>query len=94
VRSAGSALVASVGALLLLAAPAGADSGPLQIWSLSAVEQGVGKVPLAGDAQPSGALDRSVDLGRVALHPHGFGDHARYTANGAAIEFALMRARP
>jgi len=90
------ALVALV-ALLLLAAPAGAraaETGPLLIWSLSAIEQGVGKVPLAGDAQPRGALERSVDLGRVALHPHGFGDHARYTANGAAIEFVLMRAHP
>jgi hypothetical protein len=89
----------ALGALLVLVAPAAAapapDASPLRLWSLSAIEQGVGKVPLAGDAQPSGALDRSVDLGRVALHPHGFGDHARAevssTASGA-LSFAFAQA--
>jgi hypothetical protein len=42
--TAGMALVASLGALLLLAVPAGAardrDSGPLRIWSVSELEQG------------------------------------------------------
>ena len=81
--------VAALAALLLLAGPSAAapSSGPLRIWSVSALEQGVGEVQLAGGSQPQGALDRSIDLGRVALHPRGQDDRASAevssTASGA-----------
>jgi hypothetical protein len=67
-------------ALLLLAfalttaAPAAAaepSGGPLRLWSVSAIDQGAGRVQVDGGAQADGALDQTVDLGRVAFNLHG-----------------------
>jgi Calx-beta domain len=73
-------VLGALGALLLLVAPAAAapapDSSPLRIWSVSKVEQGAGKVRVAGDTQVFGALDKTVDLGGVSLHPRGQDDRA------------------
>jgi len=69
------AAIAAVAGLLLLAPPASAD--PLRIWSLSRIEQGLGKVPVAGDTQVFGDLSRFADLGGVSLHPRGQDDRAQ-----------------
>jgi hypothetical protein len=73
------AALAALGALFLLVAPAVAapDPGPLRVWSVSKVEQGLGKVPVAGDTQVFGVLDKTFDLGGVSLHPRGTTDRAR-----------------
>ncbi len=64
-------------ALLLLAfalttaAPAVAaepSGGPLRLWSVSAIDQGPGRVEVDGGAQANGGLDRTVDIGRVAFN--------------------------
>src|SRR5689334_8812441 len=59
---------------LLAAAPAqGAapSGGPLRLWSVSAIEQGRGRVEVQSGAQADGALDRTVDIGRVAFNLRG-----------------------
>jgi uncharacterized delta-60 repeat protein len=62
-------LAATIAALLLLAAPAVADSSPLRLWSVSKVEQGVGEVPVNDGAQAGGELFEHVGpLGPVAFN--------------------------
>src|ERR1700750_3147966 len=59
---------------LLTAAPAPAatpSGGPLRVWSVSTIEQGPGRVELQSGAQTDGALDRTVDVGRVAFNLRG-----------------------
>jgi uncharacterized delta-60 repeat protein len=61
--------VAAIAALLLLAAPAAADSSPVRLWSVSKVEQGVGEVPMQNGAQAGGELFKRVGpLGDVAFN--------------------------
>jgi uncharacterized delta-60 repeat protein len=64
------AVAASLGALLMLAAPAAAapDPSPVRLWSVSKVEQGAGEVPVTSGAQVGGALQKAVGLGRVVFN--------------------------
>ena len=60
----------SLGALLLLAAPAAAapDHDPVRLWSVSKVEQGAGEVPVQSGAQVGDRLFKTVRLGRVVFN--------------------------
>jgi uncharacterized delta-60 repeat protein len=99
--------LAALGALLLLVGRAAAaptpDPGPLRSWSLSKIEQGLGKVSVASDTQVFGVLDEAVDLGGVSLHPHGTTDRAREEvfsspdgarSSAAAVAPSLDTSRP
>ena len=51
-------VVASLFAVLVLAAPAAANHEPVRFWSVSKVEQGAGEVPVQSGAQVGGRLLR------------------------------------
>jgi hypothetical protein len=61
-------LVASLFAVLVLAAPATADHDPVRFWSVSKLEHGTGAVPVRSGAQVGGKLQQSVDVGRVVFN--------------------------
>src|SRR5690349_15849082 len=62
-------LAITIAALLLLAAQASADSGPVRLWSVSKVEQGAGEVPVQSGSQAGGELFKRVGpLGDVAFN--------------------------
>src|SRR5690242_17738258 len=63
-------VIALLGTLLVLAAPAAAapQGDPVRLWSVSKVEQGAGVVPVRDGAQDGGKLIEYVRLGDVAFN--------------------------
>ena len=61
--------LATIAVLLVLAAQASADSGPVRLWSVSKVEQGAGEVPVQSGSQAGGELfNQAGPLGDVAFN--------------------------
>src|SRR6478735_1055703 len=63
-------LAVSLGALLLLAAPAAAAPAhaPVRFWKISRIDQGAGAVPVESGAQVGGKLQKTAELGRVVFN--------------------------
>jgi hypothetical protein len=63
--------LAVIVALVAFASTAGAAAPtgvPLRNWSVSKILQGPGRVEVSSGAQTDGALDQTVDTGRVAFN--------------------------